>query len=46
MAAEAMMFAGAAVRQAAAGRGVSGLAGTIESVTDTLAHRGSGDRAA
>jgi hypothetical protein len=44
--AEALMYAGAAVRQVAASRGASGLGGTIGSITDTLAQRASGDQAA
>jgi hypothetical protein len=40
--AEAMSFAGVAVRRAASGRGLTGLSGTVGTVTDMLVHRASG----
>jgi hypothetical protein len=50
LAAEAMGFAEVAVRRAAAGRSLSGLSGTVGTVTDMLVHRasavGKGPRAA
>jgi hypothetical protein len=46
LAAEGMMFSQAIVRRALAGRGISGLSGTVGTVSDMLAHRASGDRAA
>jgi hypothetical protein len=46
MAAEGLMFAGAMLRQAVAGRGISGLNGAVGTVSEILAHRTQGDRAA
>jgi hypothetical protein len=46
MAAEVVAFAGVAARRAASGKSISGLSGTVGTVTDMLAHRGSGNRAA
>ena len=40
--AEAMSFAGVAVRRAASGRSLTGLSGTLGAVTDMLVHRASG----
>ncbi len=40
--AEAMSFAGVAVRRAASGRSLTGLSGTVGTVTDMLVHRASG----
>ena len=40
--AEAMSFAGVAARRAASGRSLTGLSGTLGTVTDLLVHRASG----
>ncbi len=39
---QAMSFAGVAVRRAASGRSLTGLSGTVGTVTDMLVHRASG----
>ena len=41
LAAEAIGFASVAVRRAMAGKSLSGLSGTVGTVSDMLAHRGS-----
>ncbi len=46
LAGEAVGFAGVAVRRAMAGKSISGLSGTVGTVSDMLAHRGSAERAA
>jgi hypothetical protein len=46
LAAEAVTFAGVAVRRAATGKSISGLGGAVGTVTELLASRRPGERAA